>query len=274
MDHDKLLAFFRSEFHAEGAAGFSRLKRVPESRVEESLAWHQTLSAQDRASFVDCAAHYAAANYGFVLVAERPKMAALLRSGEMRDLQAVMEAILNERVDHTKHPFLQRWADPNSRFPFQTCRNVMRLRDMVRQYKMDKKRGAPSCVSDRQFQVAEGVRDLKAPELRKRLRAVLDKFGYQQTDTYGGHRCNWDGVEFQLNADFGARDAQMRYSVTPLAYRPLHPMGDFCLEKALGMGFGHWNYIVEGNVDDAFALLEELIKYAVELPRRIILAAN
>jgi len=132
MNNDKLLAFFRNEFHAEEAAGFARLKRMPDSRVEESLAWYQSLSAADRASFVDCAAHYAAANYGFVLVTERPTMAALLRSGDLRGVQAVMEAILAERIDHTKHPFLERWADPFSRFPFRTGRNVMLLRDMVR----------------------------------------------------------------------------------------------------------------------------------------------
>jgi hypothetical protein len=274
MDTDKLLAFFRSEFHAEESTGFARLKRVPDSYAQEGLAWYQSLSAADRASFVDCAAHYAAGNYGFVIVTERPQMAALLRSGELRDLQTVLGAILEEKVDHTKHPFLERWADPGNRFRFRTGRNVMLLRTMVQQYKMDKKRGMPSCISERDFQIAESMRDIKAPALKKRLRATLDKFSYQQTDTYGGHRCTWDGVEFQFNADFGARDAQMRYSATPLPYRAVHPMGNFCFEMALGMGFGHWNYIVEENVDDVFALLEELIKYAVELPQRIVAACR
>lgn len=35
------------------------------------------------------------------------------------------------------------------------------------------------------------------------------------------------------------------------------------------MGFGDWNFIVEPDVDDVFLLLEDLIKYAVTLPRRI-----
>jgi hypothetical protein len=35
------------------------------------------------------------------------------------------------------------------------------------------------------------------------------------------------------------------------------------------MGFGHWSYIVEENVDDAMMLLEDLIKYAVALPKRM-----
>src|SRR5437588_801463 len=120
---DKLLAFFRSEFLAEEDTGFARLKRVPDSRVEESLAWYQSL-----------------------------------------------------------------------------------LRTVIQQYKMDQKRGVASCISEKDFQVAASMRDIKAPELRKRLRAMLDKFGYQQTNTYGGHRCVWDGVEFEFNADFGSRN--------------------------------------------------------------------
>jgi hypothetical protein len=69
---EKLLAFFRSEFAAEERSGFARLKRVPDSRVEESLGWYQSLSAADRASFVDCCAHYALGRYGFVIPAGRP----------------------------------------------------------------------------------------------------------------------------------------------------------------------------------------------------------
>jgi hypothetical protein len=241
---EKLLAFFRSEFLAEERSGFARLKRVPDSRVEESLAWYQSLSDPDRASFVDCAAHYAHRTCGFVV--EAPD------------------------IDHTNHPFFARWVDPWSRFPFRSNRNVPLLRAAVTQYKMDRHRGAPSCISEELFQLAESVRSLKAPALRKRVRATLDRFGYQKTDDLGGHRCIWEGQEFEVNVDFGASDAQLRYSVTPYEFRQgPYRLSRFCFEVALGMGFGHWNYIVEENVDDVFLLFEELIKYAVDLPGRM-----
>jgi hypothetical protein len=44
---ERLLAFFRDEFMAEERSGFARLKRVPDSLVEESLGYYQSLSAKD-----------------------------------------------------------------------------------------------------------------------------------------------------------------------------------------------------------------------------------
>lgn len=241
-----LLDFFRSEFHAEERTGFARLQRVPDSRVEESLAWYQSLSVADRASFVDLAAHYAHRLYGFVVGAPV--------------------------IDHNQHPFCARWADPFSRFPFRSNRNVMMLRTAVSQYKMDRRRGVPSCISEELFRFAESVRSIKAAELRQRVQAVLDQFGYRKTDAFGGHRCVWDGQEFQLNVDFGSRSAQLRYGVTLFGISE-QAMGlgggEFTFETVFGMGLGWWDYLVEENVDDAFALLAELLRYVVELPRRM-----
>src|SRR3954471_10337727 len=126
---EKLLTFFRSEFLAEENSGFARLKRVPDARVESSLLWYDSLSAADRACFVDCVAHYAHRTYAFVIDAPD--------------------------IDHTKHPFCARWGDPFSRFPFRSNRNVNMLRVAVSQYKMDRKRGVPSCVSEELFRFAE-----------------------------------------------------------------------------------------------------------------------
>src|SRR3954454_7363589 len=95
----KLLAFFRSEFRAEEDSGFPRLRRVPDSRVEETLAWYRSLSAADQTSFVDFAAHYAHRLYGFIVAAPA--------------------------IDHPLHPFCPRWGDPMTRAPFLPRRNVL-----------------------------------------------------------------------------------------------------------------------------------------------------
>jgi hypothetical protein len=243
---EPVLAFFRSEFQAEERNGFARLRRVPDSRVEESLGWYQSLSAADRASFIDLAAHYAHRLYGFVVGAPV--------------------------IDHAQHPFCARWADPYSRFPFRSQRNVMTLRLAVSQYKMDRRRGVPSCISEELFRFAESVRSVKAAQLRQRLRAVLEQFGYEKTDDFGGHRCVWDGQAFQVNVDFGSSHAQLRYGVTMpgLSERAMGlGGGEFCFETVFGMGLGWWNYIVEENVDDAFELLAELLRYLAELPKRL-----
>jgi hypothetical protein len=241
---EKLFAFFRSEFVAEERSGFARLKHVPDSRVEESLGWYQSLAAADRTSFVDFVAHHAHNTYGFVIGAPA--------------------------LDLTKHPFYGRWDDPWARFPFRSSRNVMMLRDAVRQYKIDRQRGVPSCISEELFRFAESVKSLKAPELRKRVQAVLNKFDFRKTDEYGGHRCVWDGQEFEVNVDFGSHAGQLRYGVTPSeSCNEARGQRQFCFEATLGMGLGWWNYIVEENVDDVFVLFEDLIKYAASLPKRM-----
>jgi hypothetical protein len=265
---EKLLAFFRSEFLAEERSGFARLKRVPDSRVEESLGYYQSLSATNRVSWIDCCAHYALAHFGFVMPATRKEIRDLLAGGTQQALMTAHEEVYKERFDHTKHPFFPRWIDSFARAPFRSNRNVPMLRAAVSQYKMDRHRGVPSHVSEDLFQFAQSVQSVKAPELRKRVRSVLNRFGYQKTHQIGGHWCVWDGQEFEVNVDFGGRSAQLRYSVTPSELRAFH-QPRFCFENALGMGFGDWNYIVEENVDDAFLLLQELIKYAVDLPKRM-----
>lgn len=147
------------------------------------------------------------------------------------------------------------------------------LRAEVSQYKMDKRRGVPSSVSEEQFRFAESVKSIKAPELRKRVRAVLNKLGYQKADQLGGYQCLWEGQEFTVDVDYGGRNAQLRYRVLPAELRALNP-GQFCFEHALGVGFGDWNFIVEENIDDVFLLFEELIEYAVNLPKRMRAAAE
>jgi hypothetical protein len=245
---EKLLAFFRSEFLAEERSDFARLRRIPDPRVEECLGWYQSLAAADRAGFVDYIAHYAHWRYGYLVGAPE--------------------------IDHTAHPFRPRWEDLAARFPFRSHRSVSLLRAAVGQYKIDRHRGVPGCVSEELFRFAESVKSLKARELRKHVQASLNKFGYRKTDEFGGHRCVWDEREFQVNIDFGSQAAQLRYSVTPFDC-PADPRGrgEICFEIAMGMGLGWWDYIIEENVDDVLLLFEELIKYAVELPGRMRAAA-
>jgi hypothetical protein len=239
----KLLDFFRHEFAAEQKSGFALLSRVPDSTVEAKLRYYKSLSDADKTQFIDCSAHAACRFFGLIL--DQPNF------------------------DHTKHPFYQQWVPTFIPWEFRSNHNVPMLRVSASQYKIDQRRGVRSSVSEELFRFAQTVRSIKAPELRKRVRVVLAKFGYQKLDQCGGNRCSYEGQEFEFNADFGSRAAQMRYSVTPFEFRDRLPGQLLCFENALGMGLGWWDYIVEENVDDAFQLLEELIKYAALLPRRI-----
>jgi hypothetical protein len=143
------------------------------------------------------------------------------------------------------------------------------LRAAVQQYKIDAQRGVPSCVSEAEFKLASSVRSVKAPEMRKRVRAALKPLGYYKVDDLGYYRCRNDDREFFVHADYGGRSAQLRYCVAMPEFPDVHPLSQFCFERALGFGHGDWDYIVEDNVDTAMALFADVVRYCVALPDRI-----
>ena len=140
---------------------------------------------------------------------------------------------------------------------------------MIQQYKIDKHRGVPSSVSEAQFALACSIHPVKLLERRKRVRAVLKQFGLMQVDKLGFYRCHHAGKDLSVYVDFGGRHAQLRYAVSFPEFKDRHPLTQFGFERALGFGWGHWDFIVEENVDDIFQLFAEVVAYSAELPDRI-----
>ncbi|HWN96197.1 MAG TPA: hypothetical protein VNT99_14270 [Methylomirabilota bacterium] len=238
---EKLLDFFRSELLAEDCSGFARLSCVPDSCVAAHLDYYKTLGTADRTAYIDCCAHWARAHYGFVIGAPR--------------------------IDHTRHPFFGRWNSVLINDEQHWNRSVPALRTAVAQYKIDKHRGIRSSISEEYFALASSIQSIKAPELRKRVRAALQPLGYIRIDRLGGgdlvYCCRLGGREFHVHVDYRGRDAQLRYRVAFPEFRDTHPVLQFCFEDALGFGHGHWDFIVEPNVDDSFALFTEVVLYCV-----------
>ena len=244
---NRLLDFFLREIDVEERAGFPRLSRVSESYVASQLTYYRSLNDDDRRSFRKCCAHWACATYGFVIDAPR--------------------------IDHTKHPFYERWSPTLRGDSSVWHRSVPLLRAAVQQYKIDARRGVTSCVSDEEFRSASTVRPVKAPELRTRVRTALKALGYYKIDDLGYYRCRGDSREFLVHVDYGGRSAQLRYCVAMPEFAHVHPLSQFRFERALGFGLGDWDYIVEENVDDAMALFTDVVRYCVALPDRIRAAA-
>jgi hypothetical protein len=241
---EELLDFFRREFQAEQNSGFARISRVPDSYVMANLRYYRSLGEADRAAFIDCCAHWAHANYGFVIGAPR--------------------------FDHTLHPFFSRWHRPNDTNDWDLThkRNVPLLRSMVSQYKMDMHRGVPSCITKAEFKYASSIRSVKAPELRKRVLAALKPLGYYKKDQLG-YYCRHGGREFRVSIDCGSRCAQLHYVVSRPDFPADHLPSRFAFERVLGFGHGDWDFIVEENVDDVFSLFPDLVVYSYQLPDRI-----
>lgn len=157
---------------------------------------------------------------------------------------------------------------------FDDVKSIPLLRSMVQQYKIDRHNKVQSHVTKKQFERAAAVRSVKAPELRKRVRAALKAFGHFETDSLGNYWCEIDKTKFSVNIDFGGRGAQLRYCVARPDFKGVHPLLQFQFERAVGFGFGDWDYIVEENVDDVFCLFGEVVQYCFDLPDRIKAAVN
>ena len=140
---------------------------------------------------------------------------------------------------------------------------------MIQQYKIDKHRGVPSSVSEAQFELASSIRPVKLAERRRRARDAMKKLGLLKVGKLGCYRCHHGGRDFSVHVDFGGRSAQLRYGVSFPEFKNRDPLAQFGFERALGFGWGHWNFIVEENVQDAFQLLTEVVAYSSELPDRI-----
>jgi hypothetical protein len=239
----RLLEFFRKEFEAEEQNGFARLARIPDSRVDASIVYFKTSTAIDRLKMIDFCVHWAHKCYSFVIGVPP--------------------------IDHTRHAFFARWQTIGMSGGLTWQNNVPLLRTAVSQYKIDKRNGKPSSVSEELCQFASSVRSIKAPELRRRVRAALKPLGYYRLDELGYYCCRHNDWEFRVHVDYGGRNAQMRYRVARPEFTTVHPLSQFCFEKALGCGFGDWNFIVEENVDDVFALFAEVVMFSYHLPDRI-----
>lgn len=245
----RLREFFRAEIDAELGSGFARLGRVPSSSVVDKVRYYGLLSESDKVAFLDCCAYWAGAYYGFVINLPRMPL--------------------------DDHPFFNKWSQgPSWNRDFDKVKSVLESRWKVRQYKIDRHRKVASTVTKEEFERASSVRSVKAPELRKRVRAALKPFGHFETDVLGNYFCRKDGIEFFVNVDFGGRSAQLRYSVARPEFKGVHPVSQFGFERAMGFGLGWWDYIVEENVEDVFSLFAEVVQYSFELPDRIRMAAK
>ncbi len=140
---------------------------------------------------------------------------------------------------------------------------------MVQQYKIDLHNGVHSGVTKEQFERGSSIRSIKAPELRKRVRGALKPLGHYETDVLGNYWCRRGKQKFLVNVDFGGRHAKLRYCVVRPEFKGVHSLSQFGFERAMGFGFGHWNYIVEENVDAVFSLFAEVVQYGFDLPDRM-----
>jgi hypothetical protein len=242
--------FLRAEFETEAGAGFPRVSRVPDMRVKHFLDYYASLGSSARGALADAVTLRGA--LGLTETAADEYWADLKRRPAWNDWQ-------HEAVTGVAR-------DPHFYAP------VTRLRMCVAQAHAERSLGRPQSLPPEMVEYAGSIRSPKAPELRKRTRAALTAlYGAgltSVTNKSGSYDGTLNGRRVQVGLTFGSQYMQLGYTVAVEAAQP-SVMLRGCLESSLGMGAGHWDFIVDDNVDDAMALLGECVEYVVELPRRL-----
>ena len=249
-DISSLHRFLHGEFAAEAQAGFPRARRIPDMRVRHFLDYHADLSAGEQDALADA-----------VTLRGALGLAASTSSAHWDALNSL--------------PAWQRWRheavtgvarDPHYYY------SVPILRACVAQAHADLALGRPSSLPAADVAYAESIRGVKAPELRKRTRAALTALfgpGLTVANRSGSYDGALRGSRVLVGLDFGSRYRQLGYEVVVESVDPPGRLARAGFEMALGIGHGHWDFIVEENVDDAVALLCEFVDYVADLPRRL-----
>jgi hypothetical protein len=224
---------------------------VPDTHVRHFLDYYRSLNSCDQDALADAATLWAT-------------------------LRFAPQAELEHRERLGAHPAWNAWRnemamgcgrDPHYYY------SVPLLRTCIAQAKVDRARLGASTVPKELEEYAASIRSVKAPELRKRVRAAFTAlFGARQSKIGGG---DWDysgtlnGSQVMIGIDYGGRHAQLRYEIAVVSADPALSLKRVGFEVALGAGFGDWDFIVEENVDDSTCLLSEFVQYVSELPKRL-----
>ena len=243
--------FLRGEFDTEEKSGFARLRRIPDTHVRHFLDYYTSLIPREQDALADASTLWGA----LTLMGNRA-------SEHYGSIQT--------------HSAWEKWrhemAMGKARDPH-FYHSVPFLRTCVAQAKIGRARGKPSQVSAELEQYASSIRSVKAPELRKRVRAVLEPLLGLRPRKHGGGIWDYEGTlrgsQVAANVNYGGWTAQLRYYVTVVSLTPVVTLERAAFEVALGAGLGDWDFIVEENVSDAIALLPELVLYVAELPARL-----
>jgi len=242
---EKLTAFVKQELVRESDNGFPKLNQIPDTYLQAGLAYLRSLGEPDRAECLDA------------LAVRGARICGLIR----------------EPGPYPAHPFEQQLDTGRNALQISPrLMGVPLLRTVVAQYKMDKAKSVPSLISEELFTYAASIRSVKAPELRKAVKAAFATLlGLRKVEKLGGgeflYLCHFEGRDIGIGIDYGGGYAQLRYGVSPIPDDLRSALG-FSLERTLGVGFGNWDLITEETLGSSMDALCDCIRYAATLPSR------
>jgi hypothetical protein len=253
-------ALLRKAHQEEAAAGFPRLKRIPQTQIIWLLDFYSTLDAAEQDALLDALARFGARMFS-------PQDASGKEYQELLDLPAYAKfedarkgpaAHCGTRYIPVKSMDLY-MRDPN---------NFLEIRSELTPLNFQPR---PDLVAD-----PDCLRAAKAPQLRKLMDESVrrlfapDKKKVEKEKRAGG-ACVYPGVvgnsRTQVHVDFGSRMGQVCYQVGVVnsAGKLQFP----CIYEYLWGAAGGWDYLTEENAPRSIDFLAEQVVYLVRLIEQV-----
>ena len=245
-----------AEFEREAAAGFARLKRVPDTHVRHFLDYYRSLAAAQQTALADASTLWGTHT-----------LAGSMISGHAFDGIDVASAL---RSNTAWLAWQDEMINGNSRDPYWYS-SVPILRLYRAEATMRRKKGQPPGTEwDRTMdEYASSINGAKAPAVRTLVRDLFKQRFRGRSIKGSGGDWMYDGEvrggRVQMSVDWGGHHAQLRYGLTlETAAGTLRLSRGF--EGALGAGHGDWDFLTEENAAESIALLGDLIEDVAAWP--------
>jgi hypothetical protein len=256
--HADAVRFLRDEFAAEKAAGFPRLKRIPETHTFRFLDYHASLTPEEQEKLETALADWNARRLRPDVSAPDPSSASYQNYE-----RAISFHGFTGGLRYTPVTLLAGIAKENKVGGVGWWLKAMGFSGLALQ--------PPEGINVDIF----NLRPVKGRDLRKLVEAALARSFAPQVREIGDGIKRYDArigaSAVSLLVQFGRRvgEPQLRYDVT--VHHPPSGMAfaNVKFELLLAAGFGMWNYITEDNAEASAELLAELVAYLAEVPERL-----
>jgi hypothetical protein len=245
----EVIALLRTQFGEEAAAGFPRLKRVPQTKVIQFLDYFASISKADQAALLDALALRAETHF----FAGRDRVFPSTPAFD-RYWQAVTSL----------GPLFggYRYTDVKMMSMAAKCKEEGGLEGLMKNSSGQALQPRPDLLPDLSYLIPA-----KAPLLRKLLDAALRRNDFVQDKSGRAGQLKYNGPSgATVWPDFGSRMGQLCYGVSI--------RGDGFNVVRLGYELlwgqpGGWDYLTEENAERSINLLPELVGSLIHLAEKV-----
>ncbi|OAI54361.1 hypothetical protein AYO44_03575 [Planctomycetaceae bacterium SCGC AG-212-F19] len=249
-----LVGWLRNEFASEQRDGFSRLKRVPETRVIRFLDHFASLSPVEQSELTAVLADWSSYHFsGTPLPASTYQQFARATAFPDRaeGLRYTGVTLLAGLAKGVSHGGLAGWLQM---------------------------RGITGLALQPPENLLRDIGDLfpvKIPTLRRLVKTAFAKLFAPHEREIGDGNWRYEGMlassSLQVLIGYSGKMGrpQLKYQIEVRGKGQVIAAPNVCFESVLGAGFGWWDYLTQENAERSVGLLCELVEYVARLPERL-----